>query len=202
LEDTLKAFIQESSQNIQELQSVTMSNSRSIQELSNETKDSIQFAHQAIVKMEGEIDYLVAKFHRIKEGGFHSELMASGHYMIVDDDASNSCHELFIATIILESEEIVDNNENKEKDEQVGHIEQVQHTEPVEPPVDSSLSNDKEVSIEAHSFIIVPLETHHEPKASVLQVLKEQSYAKILKDLCTQARKSVNRRPKKIFRSK
>jgi hypothetical protein len=41
-------------------------------------------------------------------------------------------------------------------------------TEPVEPPADTSLSNDKEMSTEAPSFIIVPLETHHEPKASVL----------------------------------
>jgi hypothetical protein len=64
------------------------------------------------------------------------------------------------------------------------------------------LSNDKEVSTEAHSFIIVPLETYHEPKASVLQCLKEPSYAKILKDLCTQVRKSRNHPPKKIFPSK
>jgi 2-oxoglutarate dehydrogenase complex dehydrogenase (E1) component-like enzyme len=59
----------------------------------------------------------------------------------------------------LKSEEIVDDNEEEQKEEQVEHIELV------EPPVDTSLSNDKEVSTEAHSFIIVPLETHHEPKA-------------------------------------
>lgn len=64
------------------------------------------------------------------------------------------------------------------------------------------MSNDKEVSTEAHSFIILPLETHHESKASILQCLKEPSYAKIFKDLCRQAHKSRNHRPKKVFPSK
>jgi hypothetical protein len=116
--------------------------------------------------------------------------------MIDEDDASNSYHKHVKATTILVSEEIVDNNEKEEKDEQV------EHTEQVKPPADTSLFNDKEVSTEAPSFIIVPLDTHHEPKASVSQCLKEQSYAKILKDLCTQTHKSRNHRPKKIFRSK
>jgi hypothetical protein len=52
-EDTVKAFIQASSQNIQEL--------------TNEIRDSNQFTHQAIVKMQGEIDYLVVEFNRIEE---------------------------------------------------------------------------------------------------------------------------------------
>jgi hypothetical protein len=47
-----------------------------------------------------------------------------------------------------------------------------------EPSADTSLSNEKEVSTEAPSFIIIPLETHHEPKALVIQFLKEPSYAK------------------------
>jgi hypothetical protein len=42
----------------------------------------------------------------------------------------------------------------------------------------------------------VPLETHHESKASILQCLKEPSYAKILKDLYKQAHKSKNHHPK------
>jgi hypothetical protein len=175
LEDTLKTFIQESSQNVQEFQSVTMSNSQNIQELTNETKDSIQFMHQAIIKMEGEIDYLVAEFNKIGEEKFQSQLMARRHYMIVKDDARNSCHELVPATTILESKEIVDNNE-EEKEEQVESIAQVGHTKPVEPPVDTSLSNDEKVSTETHSFIIVPFETLHEPKALVLQCLKEPYY--------------------------
>jgi len=202
LEETIKAFIQTSNQNIQglnqniqELQKVAMSNSQAIQELTNEIMDSSQFTHQAFAKMEGQIDYFVAEFNRIEEEELQSQLMARGHYMIDEDEFINSCHEHVPATTIFESEEIVDNNEETKE-------EQDEHTEPIEPLVDTSLSNDKKVSTEASSFIIVPLKTHHEPKTLVLQCLKDPSYAKILKDLCTQAHKSRNRRSKKIFRSK
>jgi hypothetical protein len=92
--------------------------------------------------------------------------MAQGHYMIDEDDASHSCHEHVPDTSILESKEIVDNNEKDEKEEQVEHKEeqiehreQVEHKEKIKPLAETSLSNDKEVSIGAHSFIIVPLET-------------------------------------------
>jgi hypothetical protein len=97
---------------------------------------------------------------------------------------------------ILESEEIVNNNKEEEK------YEQVEHTEQIEPPPISKVSNDKEVSTEAHSFIAIPFETLHEPQASVLQCLKEPSYAKTIKDSCTQGHKSKNHLPKKILRSK
>jgi hypothetical protein len=93
--------------------------------------------------------------------------MAQGHYMIDEDDASHSCQRV-PDTTILESKEIVDNNEEEEKDEQIEHKEQVEHEDITEPSANTSLSNDKEVSIEAHSFIIFPLETHHESKASIL----------------------------------
>jgi hypothetical protein len=93
-------------------------------------------------------------------------------------------------------------NEQIEHKDQVEHIELVEHKEKIELPADTSLSNDKEVSTESHSFIIIPLETHHESKASILQCLKEPSYAKILKDLSRQAHKSRNHRPKKIYPSK
>ena len=53
---------------------------------------------------------------------------------------------------------IIDNKEEETKE----HLEQVEHWEQIEPP---NLSNDKEVSTEAHSFIIIPLETQHEPQA-------------------------------------
>jgi hypothetical protein len=92
--------------------------------------------------------------------------MAQGHYMIDEDDASHSCHDHVPDTIILESKEIV---------EQIEHREQVEHKEKIEPPADTSLSDDKEVSTEGHSFIIVPLETHHESKVSILQCLKKPS---------------------------
>jgi hypothetical protein len=200
---TLKAFIQESSQNIQGLNQAIQESSQAIQELKNVAISSSQnlqelkqFMHQAIAKMEGEIDYLVTELNRTEEEEFQSQLMARGHYMIDEDESSNSCHEHVTATTIFESEEIVDNNEEEEKEEKVEHI------EPVEPSADTSLSNDNEVSTEAHSFIIVPLETHHEPKTLILQCLKKPSYATILKDSCRQEHKSRNHRPKRIFPSK
>jgi hypothetical protein len=185
LEETIKAFIQTSNQNIQglnqnieELKNATMSNSQNLQELK-------QFTHHAFVKMEGQIDYLVAELNKIEEEELQGQLMAQGHYMIDEQNASHSCHEHVLDTTIVKSEEIVDDNKEK-----------------IEPPADTSLSNDKEVSTETHSFIIVHLETHHESKASILLYLKEPSYAKILKDLCRQGHKSRNHRPKKIFPNK
>jgi len=86
---------------------------------------------QAIAKMEGQIDYLVTEFNRIKDEEFQSQLMARGHYMIDGDESSNSCHEHVPATTILESEKIVDNNEEEEKDE---HFESFEHIERIEPP--------------------------------------------------------------------
>jgi hypothetical protein len=75
------------------------------------------------------------------------------------------------------------------------HLEQIEH---LSTP---NLSNDMKVSTEAHS-ITIPLETLHEPQASVLQCLKEPSYDKLVKDLCTQGQKSRNHFSKKIIRSK
>jgi hypothetical protein len=94
---------------------------------------------------------------------------------------------------MFENEEIVDSNEEKEKEE---------HLELIAPPPNPDLSNDKEMSTEAHSFITIPLETLHELQASIRQCLKEPTCAKTVKDLCTQPRKSRNHRPKKILRSK
>jgi hypothetical protein len=90
----------------------------------------------------------------------------------------------------------VDDNEDEEKEEQVEHREQ---SEPLSTP---NLSKDMEVSIEAPSFIFVPLEAHHNSKASVPQCLEEPSYVKILNNLCTQAHKSKDHLPKKIRLSK
>jgi hypothetical protein len=119
--------------------------------------------------------------------------MATGHYMIDENDFSNSYHEHVPTITIFESEEIVDSNEEKEKEE---------HLEHTAPPSNSKSSNNKKMSIEAHSFITIPLETFHEPQASILKCLKEPSYAKTVKDLCTQLPKSRHHRPKKILRSK
>ena len=81
---------------------------------------------------------------------------------------------------------IIKNNKVEEKEEQI---------KPLPTP---NLSNDTEVSTEAHYFVIVPFETHHETQASFLQCLKEPSYAIIFKDLCTKGHKSRNNLPKKI----
>jgi hypothetical protein len=64
------------------------------------------------------------------------------------------------------------------------------------------MPSDMEVSTEAPTCITAPLETHQERKASSLVRIQEPSYVKILRDLCTQARKSMSHFPKKILRSK
>jgi hypothetical protein len=104
------------------------------------------------------------------------------HYVI---EANKSAHEHAQTTTILVSEEKVV-NKVEEKDEQI------------EPSQNSNLSNEKEVSTEAHSFITIHLETHHETQASFLQRLKVLSYAIIINDLCTEGHKSRNNLPKKI----
>ncbi|XP_059446537.1 uncharacterized protein LOC132178098 [Corylus avellana] len=65
LKDTLKAImqtanhsIQSTDQAVQELKNATMANSRDIQELKNEFRDSKNFTHQAMSKMEGQIGQL------------------------------------------------------------------------------------------------------------------------------------------------
>jgi hypothetical protein len=68
---------------------------------------------------------------------------------------------------------IVNSYEEEGKEEQVKQI---------EPPPITNLSNDREVSIEAHSFITIPLESQHEPQASSFQCLEEPSYVEIFKE--------------------
>ena len=86
----------------------------------------------------------------------------------------------------------MDNHEEEEKEEQVEHT---------EAPTTPSLSNDKEMRVEAHFFITISLETLHEPQTPLIQCLKKAFYAKTLKDLCKQAGKLRNYHPKKIIRS-
>jgi hypothetical protein len=65
-----------------------------------------------------------------------------------------------------------------------------------------NFSNDKDVSIEANSFVIISLKTQHESLASRFQCLEEPSYVEIFKESCTQDHKSRNRVPKWILQSK
>jgi hypothetical protein len=164
-----------------------MANSRDIQELKSYTT-------QAMSRLEGQIGHLVTELNRIEEEELQSQLMIERHYMSDEDDSENSYHEHAQVTTTLDEDVIVDNNE-----EQVENIEQIEHHEKSQPPTVPNLPSDMEVSTEAPACITVPLETHQEPKVPYLECLQEPSYAKILKDLCTQARKSRNHFPKKIL---
>jgi hypothetical protein len=117
----------------------------------------------------------LVELNRIEEEEFQSQMITEKHYLVDED-------------------EVVDNEE-----EQVEHIERVEHHEKSKPPIDPNLPSDMEVSIEALACITISLETHQELKASSLECLQEPSYIKILKDLCTQARKSKNHFLKKIL---
>jgi hypothetical protein len=89
-----------------------------------------------------------------------------------------------------------------EEEEKNERLESFEHLALIEPHSTPNLSNDNELSTEAPSFIIIPLETLHEPQASVLQFLKEPSYDKLVKDLWTQGHKYRDHLPKKILRTK
>jgi DNA repair protein RadC len=116
----------------------------------SDMKNAVMENTQAIARIEGQFEYLVAEVTRREEEEFQSLLMATGHYMIDEDDFSNFYHEHVPAITIFESEEIVDSNQEEEKEE---HLE---HTAPRSNP---KSSNDKKMSTEAHSFITIPLET-------------------------------------------
>jgi len=158
----------------------------------SDVKNATMENTQAIARIEGQLEYLVAEVTIIEEEELRSQLMAARDYMIDKDDASHSCHEHVPTTTMFKNEEIVNRNE-EEMEEHLGHI---------APPPNPNTSNDKKMSTEAHSFITIPLETFHELQASILQCLEEPSCAQSLKDLCTQRRKSRNHRPKTILRSK
>jgi hypothetical protein len=118
LEEMMKAFMQSTDKNLQELKNATMANIRDIQELKG-----------SIARIEGQIGHLVTKLNRIEEEELQSQLMIERHYMSDEDDSENSYHEHAQVTTTLESEEIVDNNE-----EQVEQIERVEHHEKSHPP--------------------------------------------------------------------
>jgi hypothetical protein len=151
LEDTLKVFMELTGQVISDVKNAVMENT------------------QPIARIEWQFEYLVAEVTRREEEEFQSLLMATRHYMIGEDDFSNSYHEHVPAITIFESEEIVDSNQEEEKEE---------HLEQAAPPSNPKPSNDKKMSTEAHSFITILLETFHEPQASILKCLKEPSFAK------------------------
>jgi hypothetical protein len=113
----------------------------------SDVKNAVMENTQAIARIEGQLEYLVAEVTRIEEEEFRSQLMAEGNYMIDEDNASYSCHEHVPTITMFENEEIVDSNEEEEKEE---------HLEHTAPRLNLNSSNDNEMSIEAHSFIIPP----------------------------------------------
>jgi hypothetical protein len=74
--------------------------------------------------------------------------------------------------------------------------------EQFEPSPILNWPNDKEVSIEAHSFVIIPLETYHSHQVPSFQCFEEPSYVEIFKESHTEDHKSRNRVPKWIPRNK
>lgn len=136
--------MQELKQSRQELKNATMSNSQTIKELTHEIRDSTQFTHQASAKEEEQIDYLVVEFNRMEEEELQSQLMAEGHYEIDEDDASHSCHENIPDTIILESNEI-DNNEEEGKGEQIEHIGEEGKDEQIVDDIEEQEEKDEQI---------------------------------------------------------
>jgi hypothetical protein len=110
-------------------------------------------------RLEGQIGHLVTELNRIEEEEFQSQLIIERHYMSDEDDFKNSYHEHAQVVTKLESEKIVDNNE-----EQVEQIERVERHEKSQPSIDPNLPSDMEVSTEVPACITAPLETHQEPK--------------------------------------
>ena len=102
---------------------------------------AIKGSTQSIAKLEGQIGHLVVELNKTEEEKLQSKLMAKRHYMIDEDDSINSYHEHVQATATLDSEEIIDNNE-----------EEVKHQKQIEPQKNPNMSNDKEVSTETPSF--------------------------------------------------
>jgi hypothetical protein len=175
LEETLKEFRKTVNQPCQEIIDATVANTK------------------AVARLEGQFGHLVAEFNRIEEEELQSQEMAIGQYMIDEDCPSDPHHEHVQATTTLVSEERADNHKEEEKEKQV---------EQFEPPQNSNLSNDKEVSIEAHSFVTIPLETYHSPQVLSFQCLEEPSYVAIFEDSHTHDHTSRYRGPKRNFRSK
>jgi hypothetical protein len=181
----------------------------------------MQITGQAIAKVEGQFDYLVAELNRMEEEELQSQLMARVHYMIDEDESNNPHHEHVQATTTLESKDVVEKIANEpiledpleescapfefdldldmlceqaealldstleirrengettkisflssstaEQEEKNEHLESIEHLEQIEPPPAPNLSNDKEMSTEARSFISIPFETLHAPSFS------------------------------------
>jgi hypothetical protein len=172
LEETLEEFRKTVNQPCQEITDATVANTK------------------VVARLEGQFGHVVAEFNRIEEEEFQSQEMVRGQYMIDEDCPSDRHHEHVQTTTTLVSKERADNHEEEEEEME----------EQIEPPL--NLSNDKDVSTEAHSFVTIPLETYHSSQVSSFQCFEEPSYVAIFEDSHTHNHKSRNRGPKRNFRSK
>jgi hypothetical protein len=153
-------FVQAADKNIQELKNATMANSRDIQELKSYTT-------QAMSRLEGQIGHLVTELNRIEEEELQSQLMIERHYMGDEDDFENSYQKHAQVTTTLDEDVIVNNNE-----EQVENIEQIEHHEKSQPPIDPNLPSNMEVSTEAPPASLPLLRHIKSPKLHLLYVSK------------------------------
>jgi hypothetical protein len=174
---------------------------------------------QSIAKLEGQVGQLANALNQRKEGKLPSQPVANpkGHYM-VDGSASDSTpHEQVQAVTTLRSGRVVDNK--------VGLKAQEKDDSPMnpKPPLDSPNVLKEHTTLETSSEPRAPFpERLKEPPCAAKQGEKFQemmeifkqvqinipiidairqipSYAKFLKDLCTQKRRMRTRSPEKIL---
>jgi len=100
LEDALKEFMKKTSQTMQELKNATMVDSLAIQEI----KDATMANTSGIQRLGGQLNHLATELNRMEEEELQGQLMAEGYYMIDEDDSSNPHYEHVQATTTLRSE--------------------------------------------------------------------------------------------------
>jgi len=109
LEDTFKAFMHSNSKTMPELKNVTMLDSLAIREI----EDATMANTSTIQRLEGQHNHLVAALNIMEEKEFQSQLMATGHYMIDEEDSINLHHEHVQATTTLGSEVVFEETVNE-----------------------------------------------------------------------------------------
>jgi hypothetical protein len=76
--------------------------------LEDTLKAFMQIIGQAIERLVGQFDRLVAELNRMEKEEFQSQLMVERHYMIDENESNNPHHEHAHATTTLGSEEVVE----------------------------------------------------------------------------------------------
>jgi hypothetical protein len=218
LEDTLKAFMHLTGQSFSDMKNATMANTSAIESLKGQL-DRLVAKLNRMQEEELQSQLVVERHYMIDEDDstnpHHEHVQATttlGSEEVVEEIVNEPsledhleesfAHLEFDLDLDMIHEQANTSSSAVEEEEKDEHLESFEHLEQTEPPSTLNLSNDKEVSTETHFFITISLETLHEPQDSILQCLKEPSYTKILKNLCTQGHKSGNHLPKKIIQSK